>query len=63
LTRLRYSGQINPEVKVLLASGYSIDDQARKIIERGCDGFIQKPFSIKTMSDKIIDILSKKERN
>ena len=52
--------EINPEVKVLLASGYSIDDQARKIIERGCNGFIQKPFSMKTMSDKIIDILSKK---
>jgi len=55
--------EINPEVKVLLASGYSIDDQARKIIERGCNGFIQKPFSMKPMADKITEILSKKDRN
>jgi PAS domain S-box-containing protein len=55
--------EINPDVKVLLSSGYSIDDQAREIMERGCDGFIQKPFSLKAMSDKIAGILSKKESN
>jgi PAS domain S-box-containing protein len=54
---------INPDVKVLLASGYSIDDQAREIMERGCDGFIQKPFSMKTMSDKISEILSNRGRH
>ena len=51
--------EINPDVKVLLSSGYSIDDQAREIMERGCDGFIQKPLSLKAMSDKIAGILSK----
>jgi CheY-like chemotaxis protein len=51
--------EIDPDVKVLLSSGYSIDDQAREIMERGCDGFIQKPFNLKTMSDKIAGILSK----
>jgi PAS domain S-box-containing protein len=55
--------EINPDGKVLLSSGYSIDDQAREIMERGCDGFIQKPFSLKAMSDKIAGILSKKESN
>ena len=52
--------EINPKVKVLLSSGYSIDDQAREIMERGCDGFIQKPFSMKAMSDKLSEILSKR---
>ena len=52
--------EINPDVKVLLSSGYSIDDQAREIMERGCDGFIQKPFSVKSMSEKTSEILSKK---
>ncbi len=52
--------EINPKVKVLLSSGYSIDDQAREIMGRGCDGFIQKPFSMKAMSDKLSEILSKK---
>ena len=46
--------------KVLLSSGYSINGQATEILERGCDGFIQKPFSMKELSIKIRDILCKK---
>ena len=49
--------KINPAVKVLLSSGYSIDGQAREILNRGCDGFIQKPFSISQLSGKIREIL------
>lgn len=48
---------INPAAKVLLSSGYSIDGQAREILDRGCDGFIQKPFSISQLSVKIREIL------
>jgi CheY-like chemotaxis protein len=48
---------MNPEVKVLLSSGYSINGQATKIIERGCDGFIQKPFNMKQLSEKIHHII------
>jgi CheY-like chemotaxis protein len=33
---------IDPRIKVLLSSGYSIDGQAREILDRGCNGFIQK---------------------
>ncbi len=49
--------KIDPEVKVLLASGYSLDDQARRIMERGCSGFIQKPFDLKRLSHKIREVL------
>jgi CheY-like chemotaxis protein len=42
---------------VLLSSGYSIDGQASKILERGCDGFIQKPFNLNQLSDKILGII------
>ncbi len=52
--------KINTRVKVLLSSGYSINGQAAKIIERGCDGFIQKPFNINQLSEKIQGIISKK---
>jgi two-component system cell cycle sensor histidine kinase/response regulator CckA len=52
--------EIDPEVKVLLCSGYSIDDQAREIMECGCEGFIQKPFSMKAMSDKLSEVLPKR---
>ncbi|MBE9547683.1 MAG: PAS domain S-box protein [Proteobacteria bacterium] len=51
---------INPDIKVLLSSGYSINGQATEILERGCDGFIQKPFDLKNLSQKIRKILDKK---
>jgi PAS domain S-box-containing protein len=51
--------EINPGVKVLLSSGYSINGEATEIIERGCDGFIQKPFRILDLSQKINKILDK----
>jgi DNA-binding NarL/FixJ family response regulator len=50
--------QIDPAVKVLLASGYSIDSQATALMERGCNGFIQKPFNLEALSRKIDEILS-----
>ena len=50
----------NPEIKILLSSGYSINGQAKDILERGCDGFIQKPFNIKELSQKIREILDRK---
>jgi len=49
--------EINPEVRVLLSSGYSIDGEASGIMDRGCDGFIQKPFSLKALSKKMREIL------
>ena len=51
--------EINPTIKVLLSSGYSIDGQATEILERGCDGFIQKPFNMKQLSRSIREILDK----
>jgi PAS domain S-box-containing protein len=51
--------EINAEVKVLLSSGYSIDGEAREILERGCDGFIQKPFDLRQLSGKIREVLEK----
>ena len=51
--------KINPDIKVLLSSGYSINGQASEIMNRGCNGFIQKPFNVEQLSRKIRDILSK----
>ena len=48
---------INPDIKVLLASGYSIDGKATRILANGCNGFIQKPFNIQQISRKIREIL------
>ncbi len=48
---------IKPDLKVLLSSGYSLDGEAKEILGRGCDGFIQKPFKMKDLSQKIREIL------
>ena len=52
--------KIDPDIKVLLSSGYSINGQATEIMDRGCNGFIQKPFKMKELSQKLREILDKK---
>ncbi len=52
--------KMNPDAKVLLLSGYSIDGEAAKILERGCSGFIQKPFNMEELSKTIESILGEK---
>ena len=51
--------KINPYIKVLLSSGYSITGHATEILDRGCNGFIHKPFNMKQLSRKLRDILDK----
>jgi DNA-binding response OmpR family regulator len=48
---------INPGVRVLLSSGYSVEGQATEILDRGCDNFIQKPFTIRELSEKVMGVL------
>ena len=47
----------DPCIKVILSSGYSIEGQARRILDSGCNGFIQKPFNVIELSGKIREIL------
>jgi len=42
---------------VILSSGYSLNGQANDIMQRGCNGFIQKPFNISELSQKVRKIL------
>jgi len=50
--------KINANVKVLIASGYAKDQQIKEMMEQGCSGFIQKPFNIKSLSKKILNVLN-----
>ncbi|MEE8394461.1 MAG: response regulator, partial [bacterium] len=52
--------ELNPKVKVLLSSGYSLEGEAAEIMARGCDGFIQKPFDLDELSGKILEVLDRK---
>jgi PAS domain S-box-containing protein len=55
--------EMNPMVKVLLSSGYSINSRAKEIVRKGCNGFIQKPFDIKVLSQKVREILSEEQES
>jgi PAS domain S-box-containing protein len=48
---------IDPGVNVLLSSGYPLNGPAEDIVRRGCRGFIQKPFTIEQLKQKICEIL------
>ena len=51
---------LRKDLPVLLSSGYAIDGQANDIIQRGCNGFIQKPFNITELSIQVRKILDAK---
>jgi two-component system cell cycle sensor histidine kinase/response regulator CckA len=51
--------EARPELKVIVFSGYALDGPAREILDAGANGFIQKPFSIKGLSEKMKEILKK----
>jgi two-component system cell cycle sensor histidine kinase/response regulator CckA len=51
--------QIQPGLKVLVSSGYSLSEEASRISKLGCNSFIQKPFDIYRISSKIREILDK----
>jgi CheY-like chemotaxis protein len=50
---------IDSDLKALLSSGYSIDGEAKEILARGCDGFIQKPFTLGDISRTLRNVLDK----
>jgi CheY-like chemotaxis protein len=52
--------KIKPDIKVLLSSGYSINGHAQEILDRGCNGFIQKPFTLNDLSRKLREVLDGK---
>jgi two-component system cell cycle sensor histidine kinase/response regulator CckA len=45
--------KIDQDVKVMLSSGYSLNSDATQIMERGCKAFIQKPFTLKQLSQQV----------
>jgi CheY-like chemotaxis protein len=51
---------INPEVKIILPSGYSLNSEAREIINRGgVQAFLQKPFQLEDLVNKINEVMEK----
>jgi len=49
--------KINPEVKVILASGYVMNKQIAAVMDAGCRAFMQKPFRLEEFSVKVREVL------
>jgi len=49
--------ELKPDLKILVASGYSLNNTAKEILAKGADGFIQKPYSLENITAKIKQIM------
>lgn len=49
--------KLDPDVKVLLSTGYAIDEKAQEMLKQGCKGYIRKPYSVVDFSHKLREIL------
>jgi two-component system, cell cycle sensor histidine kinase and response regulator CckA len=48
---------IDLQTPILLTSGFNIIGQARGILTRGSQGFIEKPFSLESLSKKLEEVI------
>jgi len=48
--------QAEPSIRVLLISGYPLDDGATEVIDVGAHGYLQKPFSPDTLQQRIREL-------
>ena len=51
--------EIDPEVKVLMSTGYDVDNKMTEVLSDGAVGFIQKPYHI----DKLVGIVKEHINN
>jgi CheY-like chemotaxis protein len=51
---------ISPHVKVILSSGYNEQDATQRFVDKGLAGFIQKPYSMAKLTEKLNEVFSKK---
>ena len=50
--------ELKPDLKVLVASGFTINGSAQEILGKGAHGFIQKPYSLDNITAKIRQVLA-----
>jgi two-component system cell cycle sensor histidine kinase/response regulator CckA len=51
--------EARPDLKVIVCTGYSIEGPAQEILDAGAEGFIQKPFLVSALDDKLKEVLGK----
>jgi len=58
-TAFREMRRIDPDATVILSSGYNEQDATSHFAGKGLAGFIQKPYRVAALRQKLMDILSK----
>jgi CheY-like chemotaxis protein len=53
--------KIDPDVPVIIISGYSLRDEVNELLAQGCKGFLQKPFLIPEMFKAISRVIMREE--
>lgn len=53
--------EMNPHVKVIIASGYSFNGPSKDSIDAGARGFVGKPYEVKQMLQVIREVIDNKE--
>ncbi len=51
--------EIKADAKILISTGYAVDDKIEGFLNQGCHGFIQKPFSLNEFARAVRKILDK----
>jgi CheY-like chemotaxis protein len=54
--------KLNPNVKVMLSSGYSADETVQALLDEGAIGFVQKPYRVEDMARAVREVLSSDQR-
>jgi signal transduction histidine kinase/ActR/RegA family two-component response regulator len=49
--------QINPNVRVIVSSGYSRDQEGQRMLQHGCLGYLQKPYNAETLNKLVRSVL------
>jgi PAS domain S-box-containing protein len=57
---LRQMQMLNPDVRVLLSSGYNEVEAVQRFAGKGLAGFIQKPYTAAALAEKVKEVLAKK---
>ncbi len=48
---------LRPQVRVILSSGYGVEGLAESLLKKGCDGFLQKPYTMGQLATQIKAVL------
>ncbi len=52
--------EARPDLKVIVCSGYGIEGPPQEILDAGAEGFVQKPFHIVILAEKLKEVLEGK---